>query len=359
MGMRYGLNFFPSFRLTDCSTADYYDQVLRLAERGDQLGYTSAKCVEHYFNFYGGHSPSPIVLLSAIAARTRYLRPITGAVIPAFNHPIKLAAELAMLDNICQGRLDVGFGRVFIPEEFDAFGVPMDESRQRFEEAVDVITRLWTEERVTHHGHFVRLDNIRLMPRPVQRPHPPIWIAAVATRASFEEAGRRGHHLMLVPYAGSVDRTAELLDVYTGAWAAAGHPSGGFRIQVSIHVYIAPTHAAAIEGFRRPVERYIEVFSDAMNSWEGRMSGDYAGYQQVVAGVRAQTPQKLMDSHTALVGTPGEVAEQLAYLRSKLGDFEPSMQINFGGMTDADAFRTLELFASEVVPKIDRTPIGE
>src|SRR5919202_1942926 len=142
--MRYGLNFFPSFRLSDMSTAEYFDQVLRLAERADALGYTSAKAVEHYFHDYGGHTPSPIVLLAAIAVRTRRLRPITGAVIPAFNHPIKLAGELAMLDNISQGRLDVGFGRAFIPTEFEALGVPMDESRARFEEGLEVIRRLWT-----------------------------------------------------------------------------------------------------------------------------------------------------------------------------------------------------------------------
>src|SRR5207248_707444 len=145
--------------------------VLRLAGRGDELGYTSAKCVEHYFNDYGGHTPSPIVLLSAIAARTRRLRPITGAVIPAFNHPIKLAAELAMLDNLTNGRLDVGFGRAFIPEEFDAFGVNMDDSRAKFEEGVALIRRLWTEERVTHRGRFWSFENVRLNPRPVQKPH--------------------------------------------------------------------------------------------------------------------------------------------------------------------------------------------
>ena len=354
--MRYGLNFFPAFRLSDCSTAEYYDQVLRLAERGDQLGYTSAKCVEHYFNEYGGHTPSPIVLLSAIAARTRHLRPITGASIPAFNHPVKLAGELAMLDNLCQGRLDVGFGRAFIPEEFDVFGVNMDDSRARFEEGVTVITRLWTEERVTHHGRFFHLGNVHSMPRPLQQPHPPIWIAAIATPSSFEDAGRRGYHLMLVPYAGDIERTGQLLEQYQAAWRAAGHAEGAWRVQVSIHVYVAPTHAEAVEGFKRPTERYIEVFGEAMHSWEGRASGNYAGYDQVVRGIKAQTPQKLIDAHTALVGSPPEVVEQLRFLRSKLGDFEPSMQINFGGMSDAEAFRTLELFATEVVPKVGELP---
>jgi alkanesulfonate monooxygenase SsuD/methylene tetrahydromethanopterin reductase-like flavin-dependent oxidoreductase (luciferase family) len=101
--MKFGLNFFPSFRLRDCSTAECYDQCLRLAERANELGYNCIKTVEHYFYEYGGHSPNPVVFLAAVAARTQRLRPITGAVIPAFNNPVKLAGELAMLDNISRG----------------------------------------------------------------------------------------------------------------------------------------------------------------------------------------------------------------------------------------------------------------
>ena len=98
--MRFGINFFPAFRPNQKTTAEYYAQCLRVSERADELGFNSIKTVEHYFHDYGGHSPNPIVLLAAIAARTKRVRPITGAVIPAFNHPIKLAGELAMLDNI-------------------------------------------------------------------------------------------------------------------------------------------------------------------------------------------------------------------------------------------------------------------
>lgn len=354
--MRYGLNFFPSFRLSDCSTADYFDQVLRLSERGDELGYTSAKAVEHYFHAYGGHTPSPIVTLSAIAARTRRIRPITGAVIPAFNNPIKVAGELAMLDNISQGRLDVGFGRAFIPKEFDAFGVNMDDSRERFEEGVTVIKRLWTEDRVTHHGRFHDLDDIHLMPRPVQQPHPPIWIAAVLSEESFAAAGRQGYHLMLVPFAGSLERTGALLQAYQNAWVAAGRPSDTWQVQVSIHAYLAETHQEAMEGFKRPINRYIEVFGEAVGSWEGRASGNYAGYGQMVQAIRAQTPERLIDGHTALVGTPDEAVEQLQVLRDVLGEFEPSIQLNFGGMSDAAAFRTLELFAKQVAPRFAASP---
>jgi natural product biosynthesis luciferase-like monooxygenase protein len=348
--MRFGLNFFPSFRLSDMSTAAYYQQVLTLSERADALGYHTIKAVEHYFNDYGGHTPSPLVLLSALAARTRHIRLITGAVIPAFSHPIKLAGELAMVDNMSQGRLDVGFGRAFIPDEFDAFGVSMDDSRERFEEGIAVIKRLWTEDRVTHEGRFSRFANVHLTPRPVQQPHPPIFIAAVSTAESFVWAGENGYHLMIVPFAGSLERTAAFVRSYREAWARAGHPPGQEQVQMSFHCYVAETTAAALAGFRRPVERYVEVFSEAVSSWEGRASGNYAGYDKVVTAVRAQTPDTLREGRVAFVGAPAEVIEQVQFVRDTFGEVEPSMQINFGGIPTAEALRTLELFAREVMP---------
>src|SRR5215471_151797 len=221
--MRFGLNFFPSFRLEDMSTAEYYSFGIKLSERADELGYTSVKAVEHYFHDYGGHSPNPIVFLSAVAARTRRIRLITGAVIPAFNNPIKLAGELSMLDNISNGRLDAGFGRAFIPKEFDVFAVSMEESRARLEEGIHIITRLWTEERVSYQGKFHAFRDVRLMPRPVQKPHPPIWIAAVASKESLIWAGRHGYHVMIVPVASNLELVRELGQSYRDGWREAGH----------------------------------------------------------------------------------------------------------------------------------------
>ncbi len=348
--MKFGLNFFPSFRCRDMSTAEYYQDVIELSARADQLGYSSIKAVEHYFHDYGGHTPSPLILLSALAARTRQIRLITGAVIPAFNHPIKLAAELAMVDNMSNGRLDVGFGRAFIPAEFDAFGVSMDDSRALFEERIGVIKRLWTEDRVTHEGRFDRFRDVHLMPRPVQQPHPPIFIAAVSTAESFIWAGEQGYHLMIVPFAGSLERTAQFVRSYREAWARAGYPPGQERIQMSYHCYVAETHAAAIEGFKRPVERYVEVFSEALQSWRGRASGNYVGYDRIVSAIEAQTPESLIEGKVAFVGTPAEVIEQVRFAVETFGEVEPSMQINFGGIPREQAFRTLELFAREVMP---------
>jgi len=348
--MNFGLNFFPSFRAADMSATEYFDQVLRLAERADQLGLSSIKTVEHYFHDYGGSTPNPIVLLSAIAARTRRVRLITGAVIPAFNHPVKLAGELAMLDNLCHGRLDVGVGRAFIPKEFEAFGVRLDESRARFEEGLEIMIRLWTEARVTYRGRFHILRDVRLLPRPVQTPHPPVWVAAIQSRESFVWAGTRGYHLMIVPYAGSMARVADLVAAYREAWQAAGHPPGGERIQSSLHCYLADSHRAAVEGYRGPMLRYLDVFAEAVDSWQGRESAEYAGYDKMVAGIASTTPESLLDQRAALVGTPAEAVELIRYHRTLFGEHEPSLQINFGGMAEAEARRTLELLAGSVMP---------
>ena len=354
--MKFGLNFFPSFRSSDMSTAEYFATVLRLAERADELGFHSVKAVEHYFHDYGGHTPNPIVLLSAIAARTHRLRLITGAVIPAFNNPVKLAGELAMLDNLSHGRLDVGFGRAFIPKEFEVFGVSMEDSRARFDEGIDVVRRLWTEERVTFEGKFHHFRDVRSTPRPVQKPHPPIWVAAVMSEDSFVAAGRRGYHLMIVPYAGSVERARGLVRVYRQAWRDAGLPAGAEQIQVSLHCYVAESHREAVGGFRRPFERYVEVFGEALRSWSGHQASQYAGYHKMVESVLSTTPESMLENRTALVGSPEEVVEQIAFVRNVFGEVEPSMQINFGGIPEREAMRTLELFAGRVMPNFSAEP---
>jgi alkanesulfonate monooxygenase SsuD/methylene tetrahydromethanopterin reductase-like flavin-dependent oxidoreductase (luciferase family) len=154
-----------------------------------------------------------------------------------------------------------------------------------------------------------------------------------------------------VPYAGSVERSRDHVRVYRQAWRDAGHPAGAEQIQVSLHCYVAETHREAVAGFRRPLERYVEVFSEALASWAGHESAQYASYQKMVQGVVATTPDSILENRAALVGSPDEVVEQVAFLRALFGEVEPSLQMNFGGMPEREAFRTLELFADRVMPK--------
>src|SRR5437899_11887781 len=122
--MRFGLNFFPSFRPQDSTTADYYEQCLRIAERADVLGYSSIKTVEHSFFDYGGHSPNPCVFLSAVAARTRRIRLITGAESPALHHPAPLGRDLAILANMSKCRLEPGIRTAFRSDASDEWPSP-------------------------------------------------------------------------------------------------------------------------------------------------------------------------------------------------------------------------------------------
>jgi alkanesulfonate monooxygenase SsuD/methylene tetrahydromethanopterin reductase-like flavin-dependent oxidoreductase (luciferase family) len=350
--VRFGLNFFPSFRPQDSTTADYYDQCLRIAARADELGYSSIKTVEHSFYDYGGHSPNPCVFLSAVAARTRRIRLITGAVIPAFHHPAHLGGDLAMLDNMSKGRLDAGFGRAFLPKEFEVYGVPMSESRERFEESIGMIRRMWTEESVSIKGKYWNLEGVRLMPRVAQKPHPPIWIAAISTEESFLYAARNGFNLMIVPYAGKPGQLQDLVKLYRRVWAESGHKSGAEQVQVAQFCYVAESRDEARAGFGRICKRYLETFADAVVAWKGRNESEYPGYDKMVASILATTPEKIVAQGGAFVGTPDEVVDQVRACGEAFGGaIEPSMQINFGGSSDKEAFRTLELFASKVMPK--------
>ena len=134
--MRFGVQFFPDVGPDVKSAQTYWQEALHLVSLCDELGFDNVRTVEHYFHPYGGYSPNPIVFLAAAAMRSAKARLITGAVLPVFNHPLKLAGEIGMLDAISGGRLDVGFARAFLPHEFAHFKISLDESRARFEEGV-------------------------------------------------------------------------------------------------------------------------------------------------------------------------------------------------------------------------------
>src|SRR5215472_1737962 len=214
--MEFGVQFFPAVGPDQKAADQYWREALELTQLAEGLGFTNVRTVEHYFLSYGGYSPDPLIFLSAAAALTRSMRLITGAVLPVFNNPLKLAGQIGMVDAISQGRLEVGFARAFLPHEFGRFGISMDESRARFDEGLEQIRLLLTEDNVTCRGRFHSFENVTSQPRPTQAPRPPFWIAALSTKDSFENAGRLGHHLMGIPLAG--EQIAELIKIYREAW---------------------------------------------------------------------------------------------------------------------------------------------
>src|SRR5271166_4030591 len=191
--MQFGIQFFPDVRPEQKSGADYFHDALSLAEESEKLGFSHIRIVEHYFHYYGGYSPNPMLFLAAAAQRTRRARLVTGAVLPVFNHPLKLAGEIAMLDAISHGRFDVGFARAFLPHEFRRFGISPDESIARFREGLEQVELLLTKENVSHNGQFHAFENVTSLPRPTQKPRPKFYIASTRTPDSFEFAGQQGY----------------------------------------------------------------------------------------------------------------------------------------------------------------------
>ncbi|MFF9621186.1 LLM class flavin-dependent oxidoreductase [Streptomyces griseosporeus] len=348
--MEFGINFFPTVGPDDKPADQYFDEALRLVELAEELGYDHIKTVEHYFFEYGGYSPDPVTFLAAAAARTRRVKLVTGAVIPAFTHPLKLAGKLAMLDNISKGRLQVGFGRAFLPDEFDAFQLPMDESRPRFWDGLRACQKLWAEENVVWDSEFHRFGPVTLLPRPYQRPHPRILVAAAITPSSCEQAGRDGHGLLLVPSISKREKVQEMLTLYRKAYADAGHAPGGDEVHLSYGCYLSEDADEARGKGREYARRTNAVMVDAVAAWGSRRAEGYAGYEAIVDKIRKADFDKSVAENKTLVGTPAEVTERLRTIREWYGDVTISLQLISGNPPYEESARTARLFAEQVMP---------
>jgi len=349
--MEFGIQFFPDVGPAEKSAQAYWQDALALVGECDDLGYAHVRTVEHYFNAYGGYSPNPIVFLAAAAMRSAKARLVTGAVLPVFNNPLKLAGEIGILDAISGGRLEVGFARAFLPHEFARFGVSVNESRARFEEGMAQVRLLLTQENVSADGRFHSFKDVTSLPRPTQRPHPPFWVAALSTPDSFVAAGTAGHFLMAIPYQGAKMR--ELVGLYRDAWRAAGHPGRG-RVMLAFHMFCAETSDEAVRVAREPLNRYLKSVVAAASAWtEGLNSRDYPNYDKIVAALANETFDTQMAKGVAWIGTPRELAQLILTFSAEVGGFESaSLQVNFNTISREDALRSMRLFAREVMPAV-------
>jgi len=349
--MQVGIQFFPDVGPEVKSARDYWAEALQLVDLVDRHGYSHVRTVEHYFEPYGGYSPNPVVFLAAAAQRTKYARLVTGAVLPAFNHPLKIAGELAMLDAICDGRLDCGFARAFLPHEFERFGVKLDESRARFDEGVEQVRRLLEQENVTESGKFHSFRNVTSLPRPTQKPRPPFFVAALATRESFERAGANGYGIMAIPMAGGAMK--ELIDTYRNARAAAGHDGPG-TVMLAFHMLCHEDQREAERLARAPLNRYLASLVAAASDWtSGASSADYPGYAQVIEALGRETFETQVEKCAAWIGTPRRILETIESYRTQIGAFEiASLQVNFNDLPLEAAQNSMRLFGEHVLPAV-------
>ncbi len=347
--MEFGIQFFPSVGPDQKSAEQYWGEALELTRLAEQLGFANVRTVEHYFHPYGGYSPDPLIFLSAAAAITSRVRLITGAVLPIFNKPLKLAGQIGMVDAISKGRVEIGFARAFLPHEFVRFGISMNESRARFDEGLEQIRRLLEEENVTAQGRFHSFENVTSLPRPTQKPRPPFWIATLSTKELFENAGRLGHGIMGIPLVGV--QMAELLKIYRDAWTAAGHAGRG-RVMLAFHMFCAETREKAAAIAREPLNIYLKSIVNAASDWmSGVSSADYPNYQKMIEIISRETFESQIEKGAAWIGTPDDIRKAVAAYEAEVGGFESaSLQVNFGMIPRQEAAESITLFAREVMP---------
>jgi len=346
--VEFGMQFFPAVGPDQKSGQQFFDECLRLTELADVYGYSHIRTVEHYFHPYGGYSPNPIVFLSAASQRAKNARIVTGAVLPVFNNPLKLAGEIGMLDAISGGRAEIGFARAFLPHEYDRFGISLDESVARFDEGMEQIELLLTGENVSHDGQFHRFSNVTSLPRPSQKPRPNFWTAAFTTPESFEKAGRIGNYIMAIPIGGSA--MAELISIYREAWKSAGHDGDG-RIMLAFHMFCHEDAEEAARIARDPLNRYLKSLVDAASGWvDGAESDAYKNYGKMIAALDAETFESQVEKGAAWVGTPEVLIERIRAYESDIGGFDDaSLQVNFSDMSYEDAERSTRLFGEKVM----------
>jgi alkanesulfonate monooxygenase SsuD/methylene tetrahydromethanopterin reductase-like flavin-dependent oxidoreductase (luciferase family) len=247
-----------------------------------------------------------------VAGRTQHLRIGTGISLAAFYHPLRLAEEVALLDMLSGGRVNWGAGRGFDPTEFQAFGVPQDESSARFREAVEIVLAAWQSERLTWSGRYWQFEDIEVLPKPLQQPHPPTWIAASAPD-SICWAGARGYAIMLGPHGHYTD-VAQKREMYRKELEAHGHTMAGRDIPMTRLIAVAETDQAAEDIVRQGARWMVSSY---VNPAKAPNAVAYVTERRDRSGTPLDPIAHYLDG-VAVYGTPARVVDQLQQLREEM-----------------------------------------
>jgi len=293
----------------------------------------------------------PLVLAAAIAARTKRLRIGTGVSVLPLCHPIRTAEEAATVDQISQGRLDFGVARSGFPRAYSGYGVRYHDSRERFQESLDVILKAWTQEGFSHAGKYFACDNLTVVPRPYQKPHPPIWVAAT-TQDTFPMVGRMGFSLVTGLRGFDVPEAVGHLRAYRDALREGGHAGDG-NVYLRIPVYVAATAAQARsepeESTMRAYRRLAENMASSVGASGTTVSEERAQRADRLSQV---TYDELLRDRVAY-GTPDMVVDRLRELRDELGVSGFIMESNVGGRIPIErVLNSIRLYATEVAPRL-------
>jgi len=321
------------------------------------VGFGYFWTVEHHFLSEFSHCSAPEALYGAIAARTRTMRIGHGVRLLPFpyNHPIRAAEMAAVLDIVSDGRLEFGTGRSSTRDELEGFGIDPQTTRSMWEEALDVVVGAWTEDVFAWEGTYFRLPPRRVHPKPIQRPHPPLWMAST-NAASHELAGRKGLGLLSFTIGVPPAELAERIAIYRRALAHA-RPAGKFvngRAATFTMVHCAETNAEARANAAASVLWYFRKSLELIGSvaaWQaGRDLGTYAYAEALRAlDTRSVTFEMLDEMGAVIVGDPARCVERVRQYR-EAGCDQLLCLMQPHAIPPAKVVRSIELFGAHVIP---------
>lgn len=324
----------------------------------ETLGFTTGWLVEHHFMPEYSHSTSPDLFLAAASQRTQRLR-LGHAIVPLpYHHPIRVAERLATLDVLSGGRVEFGFGRGFSPQEYQAFGRDMRDSRSYTEESLQVIRQAFAHGRVNFAGTHFRFDDLPVLPRPLQRPHPPIWTAAVSPD-SFELAARIGVGVLVGPFKPWF-MVREDIRRYREAWEReqqgaddSAQPKPRVAMTIGIHCHEDPRQARAqardglVWFYRQLLGQTRGVLERLYESYEYyRRFGPFRGLMD-----KTLTLGALETLGMAIVGDPAHCVERLRAIK-EAGVDHVLLAFGAGVLPQTETLAAMRLFAERVMPAL-------
>jgi alkanesulfonate monooxygenase SsuD/methylene tetrahydromethanopterin reductase-like flavin-dependent oxidoreductase (luciferase family) len=338
-----------------------YDSYLEQLSYAEKLGFDVIGVNEHHQTAYG-MMPAPNLIASALIQRTKTAKiAVLGRALPIVGNPINIAEEFAMLDVLSKGRLIAGFVRG-IGAEYHSTGVNPAFSHERFHEAHDLIVKAWTTVGpFEFEGNHFRNRYVNLWPRPYQTPHPPVWIPSMGSRETIEWASAPERKYPFLVTFSAEAAVVRYLNMYKEtAQSMHGYVAAGSQLGWAVPLYVADTDARAKEEAKAGIESLFNNFLPM--PWEMLLPPGYTSNASLKAtmkirtalGSRArnQTVDELMGNGTAVIGSPRTVLEKIERVREQTGLENLIVMPQFGVMPDEFAKRNMELFATEVMPKL-------
>jgi len=329
------------------SAVQRYRDTIEQAAHAEALGFESVWPVEQHFDTDLSILSAPLLMLAAVAERTRTLRLGIAIILLPLSHPVRMAEEIATLDVISNGRVEFGIGRGSLPEHFTGFGISQSENRDRFLEGLEIILKAWGNERLSYHGQFFDIEDLSVVPKPVQQPHPPIRVAANSPE-TFELMGRMGIPIFAAAQVNPFLKIKEYLPIYREARVAAGHPDhGGEDVTVLVPTYVANTRAQVRQEMEPSVMRWLQT---AASRYTSRLAAGMQAAPERYERMRSMTYERA-GQVMGIFDTPEACVERLHQFQEDFNMGRIITWFNQGGLVPhAQVMRSMELFAAKVMP---------